>query len=74
MNRYGLAMFLILGLLKTKEVRTGFHETRTSSSFLEVVHSLFMGLISTWTRCLRWLIFPSSSSCFSRQLFMYLFI
>ncbi|XP_010456077.1 PREDICTED: uncharacterized protein LOC104737572 [Camelina sativa] len=31
MTRCGLAMFFVLGLLETKEVRTGFHEIRTSS-------------------------------------------
>lgn len=73
MDRYGLAMFLILGLLRIKVVRTGFHETRTSSSFLEVVHSLFMGLISTWTRSLRLLIFLQIVLAL-RHLSIYLFI
>ena len=62
-------MFLILGLLKIKVVKTGFleiHEIRASLSFLVAAHSLFMELTSTWTRSLRFCSFiPKDSSCFA---------
>ena len=49
----GATMFSTDVLLKIKEVKTGSHETRINSSFLEVVHDLYMAQIRTWIRCLK---------------------
>jgi len=49
-------MFPIHVLLKIKEAKTGFLETRISLNSREVALSLYMGQMNTWTIFLRLLI------------------